>query len=479
MVAVAVLALAVPARVVAQCPNGVPPPCPGAAGPAANSVAVLYFTSLSRDSNDAYLADGLTEEIIERLGSVARLAVKSRFEVQQLRGRAPADPLAMGHTLKATWLVTGSVQRGGARIRVRAELIRAATRARVWGEQFDQPAGDVLAIEEAIARGVVQGVVGTLLPAERTTLAARTTTDTAAYDLYLRGRVAFNRGDLRSAIPLLQRAVAEDSTFARAWAALSFAWGESADSWRAPREAYPQAQAAAERALALDSTSAEAWTALAMTVLPLNHDAPLAERLARRAVSLAPSLPEAYVALGFTQWAFGRGRDALEAFRRAWELDTLSRYTTEYYRIGLAASGSREELRRLGERTGEVRPVARVALGECAGALDDVSRSRQSYGALIRVLALTCLGRTDDIRPVIDTMKTTAGRQYFNPYPIAAAYAAVGERDSAYAWLERTLDDRTSWYLGIPFDRFWDPFRSDPRFLALMTRFGLPAARVN
>src|SRR5262245_43156181 len=122
-----------------QCPNGSPPPCRPQGTrppPAPNSVAVLYFDDLSRDTADIYLSDGITEEIIIRLGQVQRLEVKSRFEVQRYRGRALPDPQALGRSLSAAYLLTGSVQRAHDQVRLRAELVRTANRAHVWGDVF-------------------------------------------------------------------------------------------------------------------------------------------------------------------------------------------------------------------------------------------------------------------------------------------------------------------------------------------------------
>jgi len=172
-----------------QCPDGTPAPCgprpsapARAAAPAPNSVAVLYLTNLSRDTADAFLADGLTEEIIIRLGQVPRLDVKSLFEVQRFRGQAAQDPAILGRTLRAAYLVTGSVQRAGDRVRLRYEVIRAATRARVAGDVIDRASGDVLTLESDIAAEVTRAITGQLLPDERARLARRLTSDPVAYE---------------------------------------------------------------------------------------------------------------------------------------------------------------------------------------------------------------------------------------------------------------------------------------------------------
>ena len=178
----------------AQCPDGSPPPCTRTSmpprPPAPNSVAVLYFDNLSRDTADAFLADGLTEEIIIRLGQVQRLEVKSRFEVLRFRARPVVDPPVLGRSLNAAYLVTGSVQRVGDQVRLRAALVRATTRVQVWGEVFDRTGTNLLTVESDIAQEVATAITGQLLPDERSRLMRPLTTDPIAYAEYLQGLTA-------------------------------------------------------------------------------------------------------------------------------------------------------------------------------------------------------------------------------------------------------------------------------------------------
>jgi eukaryotic-like serine/threonine-protein kinase len=244
------------------------------AGP--GRVAVLYFDDLSPDSSDAYLADGLTEEIISRLGGVSRLAVQSRTAVKRFRGNS-ADPAAIGRALDVTYLVNGSVQRSGTRIRVTVELARAATGALVWSTSFDRPDRDVLAMEDTIAQAVAQGVVGGLAPAERRILTARETRNVEAYDHYLRGNFYLNRragvADGRRALDEYQAALRLDPGFAEAYGRLGLVYGIYAN-WPWP---YPglttdslvaRGLAAADRALALDSSAVDGWLARGFLLIP-------------------------------------------------------------------------------------------------------------------------------------------------------------------------------------------------------------------
>src|SRR5205823_1201507 len=154
----------------AQCPDGSPPPCRltshASTAPAPNSVAVLYFDNLSPDTADAYLADGLTEELIGRLGQLQRLAVKSRAAVQRFR-KSGVDPLAAARALRIAQLVTGSVRRAGDRLRVTVELVRASDGEHMWGESYDRRDADLLVVEADIAGAVAAAISGRLMPGER------------------------------------------------------------------------------------------------------------------------------------------------------------------------------------------------------------------------------------------------------------------------------------------------------------------------
>jgi len=182
---------------------------------------VLYFDNLSRDTADAYLADGLTEELIARLGQVERLTVKSRFAVRRYRGASTDDPATVGRVLGVTHLVTGSVRRSGTRLRVTVELMRAAGGDREWGDQYDRTEADFLAVEEDVARRVATVLAGWLLPTEQARLSVRSAYNAAAYDHFLRGNYYLARRDplsLRRAIEEYDVAVRLDPGFSPALA---------------------------------------------------------------------------------------------------------------------------------------------------------------------------------------------------------------------------------------------------------------------
>ncbi len=329
-----------PDHLSAQCPDGSPPPCrtaTRASGPTGNSVAVLYFDNSSRDSADAYLADGLTEEIIARLGQIERLHVASRFAVRRLRDSAAADPAALGRSLGVAHLVSGSVRRVSDRLLVTVELLRATSGRQLWNQRFDRNDTNLLAIEQEISQAVTTAIAGRLLPAERAAVAARPTRNGVAYDHYLRGNFLIAQRRQPAAVRALDeytRATETDPLFTQAWARLALAYllfpgwdwvhpGLRTDSLIA------RGIAAADRALRLDSLSSDAWVARGMA-LPLSGHPPAAGVVAlERAVALDPRNAEAWHQLGFTLLAAGRVDEAGSGYEHALVLEPLRAISLE------------------------------------------------------------------------------------------------------------------------------------------------------
>ncbi len=472
----------------AQCPDGTPPPCAArpvrlAAAPASNSVAVLYFDNLSRDTSDAYLADGLTEEIIIRLGQVQRLAVKSRFEVQRFRGRAPLDPATVGRSLGAAYLVTGSVQRSGDRVRMRVELLRSATRAQVWGDVFDKASSDLLTVESDIAEAVVTAITGQLLPAERTRLSRPPTSDPVAYEQYLRGlQAAHNFGDeaaLRSAVAYFDRAIARDSSFASAFAGKAVAWSMLADGYVTPREGYGQTRVAANQALARDSSQALGWAMLANAVIALDLDAHEAERLARRGIALDPHGGWSRLFLSGALWAEGQTDSAVNEARRAWQDDSLFTIMSVNYVNVLVGTGRLDTAVAMIPRIHAILPPADAdplegmvlgARGDWRGAarLLDWRYYGGCFDAGMYVRALLALGDTVAARATVDSMVSARTPGYYNPMALARAYAALGDVDRGIEWLRRAFEERTAMVVWV---------RQDPELAPLQGRSALRRAR--
>jgi TolB-like protein len=268
----ALASLAVTAR--AQCPDGTPPPCrvasarTAAAMPAPPlSIAVLPFLSRSPDSADAYLADGMTEEIANQLTHLGRLQVKARGLVAAQWRRTP-DPFDAARRLNVAWFVHGNVRHVAGQLLVNVELVRAGSGEEAWATRFPRRDADVFAVQAEVAESVAVQVGGRLTPGERAVITRRPTRNNEAYRLYLYGNTRMGRRtpeDLREAVASFEQAVRLDSTYAAAWARLAVARDIQASwSWE-PQIGNDSLLAigrrAARRAVALDSLSADAWFA--------------------------------------------------------------------------------------------------------------------------------------------------------------------------------------------------------------------------
>jgi eukaryotic-like serine/threonine-protein kinase len=312
---------------------------PAGADAAANaavapSVAILYLQNLSADSSDAYLGDGLTEEITSRLSQSQRLRVKSRGAVRRFRDTAPEDPTAIGRMLGVDYLLEGSTRRVGDRVRVSVGLVKAADGFQVWGEDYDRPLTDVLAVQAEIAGQVVTTIAGKLAPEERAALTKRPTESPTAYDHYLRGQYYLGRRSLasvRRAIAEYQAALDLDPRFAAAQAKIGYAYGLWDDyGWKSadlPADSVlPRAIAASARAVALDSTSSDVWVTRGYVLRRRYSEDSLPAQLVayQRALALDSTNVEGYQRLGvLLAWNLEEDSAGLVTLKRGLRLDPV------------------------------------------------------------------------------------------------------------------------------------------------------------
>lgn len=501
VIALACAALAVARGAAAQCPDGTPPPCGTprrAASPASTSIAVLYLENLSFDSADAYLADGLTEEIINRLGRLERLAVKSQTAVRRHRERA-ADPATLGRELGVTHLVNGSVRRAGNRLRVSVELVRAATGERVWGERYDRTDTDLLAIEEDIARAVATAVSGRLLPAERATLAIRPTTSAAAYDRFLRGNYHLARRNPQSllqAIREYEAAIARDPNFTRARARISLAYTVNFDwEWDypglSPDSLLMRGLAASEEALRQDPNASDSWLARGNLLIQRNPQSLDGVREAmERAVTLDPDNIEALVGLAWSLMLHGEDSAAI-ATQHAILIREPDRASALYQlaRLDQLAGRFREAMGWLDSAIvldprsyfayGQ-RGQLRLLLGDAAGARQDGQRTLElvppSYrayrfrGAMLLARADLQSGDTSSARDRIQRLMREENPdrpRVLEGWYLGMALVALGDQDAAMDFLDRVRPRGAKLHFGLRMPEF-DPLRANPRFQRLM-----------
>jgi TolB-like protein len=480
----------------AQCPNGSPPPC--AARPTASArptIAVLYFDNLSSDTSDAYLAHGMTEELIARLGQLSRLSVKSRSAVLPFRNKA-TDPATMGRALGATHLVSGSVRRAGQRVRVSVELVQTSNGVRLWGQQFDNTDTDMLAIQDDVASGVAQAIAGQLGAGERASLQARPTRNAAAYDYFLRANyslAARGRTDVGRAILAYEEAARLDPTFAQALARAAYAHGLTINwGWvhteRDIDSVLTRAFALVDRATKLDSTSSDVWMTRGLL---LSHRNPRSldgvQHAFDRALALDRVNAEAYHMQAWLLWLEEKDSLSLASYHRALAIDstraiTHAQLARHYYVLRRYA-----DARRTSERAIALDPTLGDAHNWLARSLFMLGDTTGARAAALRAEEIGSVDGTATARAVIDAMAgdTASARARIEPYIRArtasgdpSRYAAgnaagvlvlLGDHDRALQLLERAPNAGRALWEVMRRPEF-DAIRDTPRFRALERR---------
>jgi serine/threonine-protein kinase len=484
----------------AQCPDGTPPPCARAGRPAApppNSVAVLYLDNQSRDSSDAYLADGLTEEITTKLGQLGRLAVTSNTTMRRFRSAATVDPAVLGHTLRVAQLVSGSVRRSGHRIRVTVELVRARDGVQLWADAYDRSDADLLAIEADVASRVATAIAGRLLPGEQARLAARPTRNPEAYDHFLRGNFLIAQrapAAARRAVAEYQAAVALDPAFARAFGRMGLAYALFVDwGWPFPGLAEDSlvalGAAAADRALELDSASTDGWLArgyIRSDLQPATFAGVLPA--VARAVELDPQNAEAHHQYGSFLMTMGRDSQAADEFRRALALDAGRAITFDNFAFMRYVQHRRAEALRLADSGLAADPQAyylfadraniRLGAGDVAGAradADAAARTRpadyavssEALTAMVEAYAGDTTAARSRLERAVARLADPLHPSYSPAQWLALAFLRAGDRERALAILEGVRPRGLNlWF--VMRDPGFDPIRHSPRFRALV-----------
>jgi tetratricopeptide (TPR) repeat protein len=398
----------------------------------------------------------------------------------------------VGRSLDVGAVLEGSVRKSGNRMRIAAQLVNATDGYQLWSQAYDRELTDVFAVQEEIARAIVQALRVKLGGAEGAALSTAPTRDLEAYDLYLKGRFAWNQrtaAAITEAVKYLEQAVARDSGFARAWAGLADAYILLVPYAGASREdTWPKARAAAQRALALDSTLAEAHTSLAYGSMIYGWDWAAAEASFRRAIAANPDYATGHH--WYADFLAGRGRleESVREMERAHALDPLSRI------IGTELAWIYYLMRRNDEAEAQLRrtlaldpnyPHASLNLGlvftaegRYAEAIQALRRGIElggdydvQYAALITAYARA--GDRSAALKLMDEVAERAKRGEFGSFTLAVAYGALGETDRGIALLHRAIDERDIFMPEIFFDPLLDPLRRDPGFRGVEERMGV------
>ncbi|MEQ1948816.1 MAG: protein kinase [Bryobacteraceae bacterium] len=455
----------------------------------APSIAVLPFANMSGDSENEYFSDGLAEELISALAQIQGLKVIARTSAFAFKGKNE-DVRQIADALGVTNVLEGSVRRSGNRVRIHAQLIRADDGTQLWSQRFDREMTDVFEIQDELSQAIAAQLKLTLT--ESPAPAARQTTNIDAYESVLAARHAigkFTPTHLDRAYQHLQHAISLDPNYAYAHAMLAEYFVHRATvGTHSHKESLERAETAALHALELDPHSAEAHSVLGLVNAELRYDWAASDRHYLRALELNPASASAHFARAY--WCLrptGRLEECLAEIDRALELDPLS----AYYRFGKSYVtlfvGNLERAAELAQWTFDLDPsyflgifvlsYIRALQGRAQDAIKLADRmvaehGRWSMSLLVLGTVHAVLGNRPKALEVIEELKNRAKSTPCSAI-LSIVYAALGDKDEAFAWAARAIEERDNQILSFKTSPVYNPLRGDPRYQTLLAKMNL------
>ncbi len=454
------------------------------------SLAVLPLVNLSRDSEQDYFVDGMTDALRERLEGISSLRVISRTSSMHYRGsNKPLREIA--RELNVDAVVDGSVLNSGERVRINVELIQAGMDRHIWSNSYEGDLRDVFILQASVARKIADEIRVTLTAPDRARLTRARTTDPDAFQAYSKGRFWWNKRteeDLKKAIGFFQQAIDKDPNYALAYDGLADCWIPL--GWYgfvAPSEAFPRARDAITKALSLEDSLAEAHTSLAFVTVYYDRDWAGADREFRRAIELNPNYANGHHWYAEFLSLVGRHAQAIEESQRARELDPLSSIIDAWVSSRYYFARHYEDAIKEGRNAVDLGPdfaPAHMVLGhayEQNGMLKEAvaefeAASRLGGGSIYSASlahALARAGRRSEALNLLDALRTTARRRFVSSYDLAICEIGMGNKEQTLDLLTAAFEEHSPRVAFIGVDPRFDDLRADRRFAALLRLLGL------
>jgi len=455
------------------------------------TLAVLPFRSLSGNSGDDYIGQGMADALITKLSNTQQISVRPTSAVLRY-DTVNIDPLTAGRALNVEAVLDGKVQRVGDRVRVTVQLLRVSDGTTLWGDQYDEDFTGIFALQDSISAQAARSLTLQLTGSQTASMRKHYTQNAKAYESYLQGRYFWNKrnvADFRKAIEHFQQALAVDPNYALAYAGLADSYIRL-NAYDAPmnEESVPKAKAAVMKALQIDDSLAEAHATLGLIKFRHEWDFPAAESEFKQAIQLDPNYSETHQWYAFYLLAFGRTNEADAEIKRARDLDPLSVSFNSNLALYLFFRHQFDQSLEQSRKTLDMEPdfsVARVTLAlnyqqkgstkEAIAEFRRVQASMPNDAANKAWLghALAQDGQISEARRILSELEERAQNSYVAPYSIAVLHAGLGDRAHALDWLERGFQDRSLRPVWLKLDPRLDGLRQENRFIQLIQRLGL------
>ena len=455
------------------------------------SIAVLPFVNMSKDTSQEYFSDGLTEGIQNSLAHLKGLKVcagtssflfkKKNFFIKEV-----------GRKLGVRTILEGSVQINGDRVIITANLVNVNDSLTLWSGKKKKNMDNIFALQDKIINAIAEKLEITLLQNESRAEAKRPT-NTEAYKLYLKGRSFWNLRtppDLKKAIDFFHQAIRSDTLYAPAYAGLADCYNALGyGSFLAPAEAFPKAFEAATKAEALDSTLAESHASLGFYKFYYDWDWAAAEQEYRTAIALNPNYELGYDWYGYYLTALERYDEAKVILEKAKELDPLSAPIASDMGFSILYSGDYDlALKKLQAalQMNPRLPIVHIWMGRAYQAKKMYPEAIAEYKKTLEIAAnwpigLSVLGNAYGVsgdkssaQKILDTLDELSSKKFVTSYGVATVYTGLGEKDKAFEWLDKAYDERSNWLVWLKADPRWAPLKNDKRYIELVNKVGLP-----
>ena len=458
--------------------------------PQIKSLAVLPLANLSRDPEQDYFADGMTEALITDLAKNTDLRVISRSSVMHYQGTA--KPIAdIARELHVDAVVEGSVQRSGNKVRITAQLIRVATDKHLWADSYERDLQDILGLQDEVAHAITRQVEGRLSYKNEARRETFGPVDPEAYEAYLKGRYFWNKRDrasLEKSLGYFNEAIAKDPNYALAYAGLADVYVVLGSDWAmSPKDVNRQAKAAAQKALAIDDSLVEAHTSLA-SIYHNEWNWPGAESEFKRAIELNPSYATAHQWYSIYLATAGRFDESVKEATKAAELDPLSLIISASLGNRLNEARRYEDAAIQCRKTLDMEPnfglayicigISYVNQGHFKEGIPELQRGIEllpgdpySLGQLGIAYALS--GDRPRAHEILSKLQDPS-QPNLPAYSIATVYAGLADKEQTIYWLKKGYEERNDEMVYMKIEPVLDPIRSDPRFQDLIRQVGFP-----